>query len=308
MQPDRSADDHTPTSVVVACVLYENTLADVWRCLRAVNRSAELALSSSRFPLNVVRIALGDCSARPIVAEGDLNQLRQNLPDRMQVDYLWFGRNLGHSAGINALVADAPEDAALLLNPDTYVAPGLLSAMLDALKDPTVVATDARQIPCEHPKWYDPGVGDQSWASGACLLVRTPQFTEVSGFDAETFPSYANDVDLSWRLRLRGGRVVHEPRAVVFHDKRLTPSAEVRPTATEVYQGTLARLLLATKYNRSDVIEELTDLIEQHGGPEHARAMTEYRRRQAARRLPSGVTDAAGVADFGEHEYGPRRF
>lgn len=307
-QQARAADDHTPTSVRVACVLYNNRLDEVWRCLRALFHTSDRALADPALDLSVIRIELGDGSSRRLITERDLVELRNAAPERVTVDYTWFRRNLHHSAGCNALAADAKEDAILFLNPDTYVAPTLLETMLRAMDDVRVAAVDARQIPCEHPKWFDPVYGDQSWASGACLLVRSGRFAEVGGFDAETFPSYVNDVDLSWRLRLNDGRVVHEPRAVVFHDKRLTPSAEVLPTASEVYAGTLARLLLATKFDRADVAEQTVAEIEQHGEPEHRRALAEFRRRQSAKALPGVLTGSAAVAEFTAGEYGRRRF
>lgn len=307
VQP-RSVDDATPTSVCVAIVLYENGLPEIWRGLRALFRTVELALADPTLDLRVVRIRVGDCSSTPLLADHDLSQLRGGRDERIAVEYEWFGRNLGHSRACNALAEGAAEDALLMLNPDTYVAPRLLAALLRRLAEPAVAAADARQIPCEHPKWFDPIVGDQSWASGACLLVRTAPFHAADGFDGDSFPSYVNDVDLSWRLRLAGGRVVHEPNAVVFHDKRLTAAAGVEPTAIEVYQGTLARLLLATKYGRADVVAETIAAVHAHGGSEHARAVRDFRVRDRAGLLPAALPAAAGVAEFTDGEYGRRRF
>lgn len=305
---NRSIDDHTPTSVRVVIVLYGNTLDQVWRCVRALHRSVEHALDDTDSPLAVVRIDIGDCSNQALISPADLDDMRRMLDDRVNVEYCWFGRNFGHSAGSNALARNAKEDALLFLNPDTYVAPNLVSTLVRAMRKGDVAAADARQIPCEHPKWFDPVIGDQSWASGACLLVRTSFFREVGGFDAETFPSYVNDVDLSWRLRLHGGRVVHEPKAVVFHDKRLDTSAGVRPTPTEIHDGLLGRLLLATKYDRDDIVSETIDLVERHGTTEQQRAVREFERRRNAKELPRRITNASSIAQFIEGEYGPRRF
>lgn len=304
----RSVDDATPTSVCVAIVLHENDLPEIWRCLRSLYRTVELALADHALDLRVVRIRVGDCSSTPLLSHHDLGQLRGGLDERVALEYEWFGRNLGHSGACNTLAEGAAEDALLLLNPDTYVAPRLLGTLLRRLGEPSVAAADARQIPCEHPKWFDPIVGDQSWASGACLMVRTAAFRATDGFDGESFPSYVNDVDLSWRLRLAGGRVVHEPNAVVFHDKRLTATAGVEPTAIEVYQGTLARLLLATKYGRDDIVADTIATVDGHGRSEHRRAVREFRRRDRDGLLPPVLAAGAGVAEFTAGEYGRRRF
>ncbi|MEU4740012.1 hypothetical protein AB0G02_06025 [Actinosynnema sp. NPDC023658] len=294
-----------PSTLRVAIVLYGNPLGEIWRCVRAVNRAAELAID--RAGLRSVAIAVGDCSDAPLVSDAEGEHLRSSVAGGVSLTYRWFGANLGHSAGSNALAEGATEDAVLFLNPDSYVAPTLLVHLLGSLRDPRVAAADARQVPCEHPKHFDPRTGEQSWASGACLLVRTPAFHAVGGFDAEWFPSYVNDVDLSWRLRARGDRVVHQPRAVLFHDKRLDAEAHVRTTAIEPYEGILGRLMLATKYGRPDIVTETVDVLRVHGSDEQRRALDEFERRRAADRLPVPVR-ADGVAEFIDGEYGRRRF
>ncbi|MEV8436367.1 glycosyltransferase [Actinosynnema sp. NPDC051121] len=294
-----------PGTVRVAIVLYRNPLGEIWRCVRAVNRAAELAIA--RTGLRSVSIAVGDCSDEPLVSDAEAEDLRASVAEGVTLDYRWFGANLGHSAGSNALAEGATEDAVLFLNPDSYVAPTLLVHLLESLRDPAVAAADARQVPCEHPKHFDPRTGDQSWASGACLLARTAVFHAVGGFDAEWFPSYVNDVDLSWRIRLRGDRVVHQPRAVLFHDKRLDADAQVRTTAIEPYEGILGRLMLATRFGRPDIVTETVEVMRVHGSAEQRRALEEYERRRAADRLPVPVR-ADGVAEFIDGEYGRRRY
>lgn len=289
-------------------MLYHNSLDELWRCVRAVRHSVDHALADAQSALGVIRISMGDCSDWPTLSDDDVNAFRADLNPRVSVSYQWFAKNLGHSAGANALARNATDDALLFLNPDTYMAPTSLTALLRSLRDPCVSAVDARQIPCEHPKAYDPTAGDQSWASGACLLVRSSRFHEISGFDAETFPSYVNDVDLSWRLRLHNGRVVHQPRAAVFHDKRLDKNACVQPTKTELHQALLGRLLLATKYGRPDIVAQTLELVEAHGGPKHLLAAQDFEQRRNRGVLPNAVPGGDGVAQFVDGEYASKLY
>ncbi len=51
---------------------------------------------------------------------------------------------------------------------------------------------------------------------GAAMLVRKKAFGLIGGFDSKFF-AYVEDVDLSWRLRLRGFKLAYEPAAKVAH-------------------------------------------------------------------------------------------
>ncbi|MCZ7527352.1 MAG: hypothetical protein M5U14_13820 [Acidimicrobiia bacterium] len=115
-------------------------------------------------------------------------------------------------------------------------------------------------------------------------------------------------MDLSWRARLAGYRVVHVPRAVVFHDKRIDLDHYVVPATTEIRSSTLARLLLATRYGRPDVVEETIAFVRAAGGDDHRRALAEYRAQAAAGRLPAPLEDAASVAEFVGPHYATHRF
>lgn len=53
--------------------------------------------------------------------------------------------------------------------------------------------------------WWAPRAGED-WAGGAFLLLRTPEFLSVGGFD-ERFFLYYEDTELSWRMRRLGHRV-----------------------------------------------------------------------------------------------------
>ena len=54
------------------------------------------------------------------------------------------------------------------------------------------------------------------YAKGACFMVRKSVFKEINGFDDEFFLVY-EDVDLCWRARLAGYKVILVPLARSFH-------------------------------------------------------------------------------------------
>ncbi|MCF0218503.1 MAG: glycosyltransferase family 2 protein [Muribaculaceae bacterium] len=65
---------------------------------------------------------------------------------------------------------------------------------------------------------YDGVPLDIHWASGAALMVRRSDYLAVGGLDAAFF-AHMEEIDLCWRLRLSGKRVVAitDPGAVVYH-------------------------------------------------------------------------------------------
>ena len=57
---------------------------------------------------------------------------------------------------------------------------------------------------------------DLLWATGACLFVQTAVYKEVGGLDAGFF-AHQEEIDMCWRLRSRGYRLVCTPSSVVYH-------------------------------------------------------------------------------------------
>ncbi len=275
-------------------------------------RQASTLLTRTR-PEVRVELALGDCSPGPALGAEELERLRWSFTGTgtTAVYYEHFGENLGHGAGQQRLLAGrAGAAAVVLLNPDAVASPRLLLELLEGLGSPDdrVGVVEARHLPLEHQKAYDPRTGETSWASGACSLVSAEVLDATGGFDTESFFLYCDDVDLSWRARLAGFRVVHRPSAVVFHDKRLSPSAAQVPGETERYHSALASLLLYAKFSRPDLLQKGLDAYDESPDPVHARAAAELRRRLALGLLPEPIDAEGKVADFSTYAYAPLRF
>jgi GT2 family glycosyltransferase len=293
--------------VQVQVVLYKNEPEDIWRLLWGL--SAAMARASDEIKI-AVNLALGDCSPTPVITSAEAEALRVKALDEgfLDVTYEFFNENLGSSGGHNRLALRSDNTLLLVLNPDTYPAPDMLLHLISALNDPKVAIAEARQIPIEHPKDYDQATGDTSWASTCCVLVRRTTFDTLGGFDHTHFPLYCDDVDFSWRARLLGQRVLYVPRAVVFHNKSISLSGHVVPGTTELYHSTLARLMLATRYDRRDILKETITWVENHGEQIQKDALDDYRNREKEGRIPQVIEKAETVAQFKGGEYARHRF
>lgn len=311
-----------PSTLHIQTVRFDGDGAALVRMVQSV--AAAVTELRRRQPHWAVRLAVGDAGTAedPDARLDDtvVDQLRTVAGDaRIELDVDPFGANLGHGAGQNRLAArraaTADGDVLVVANPDTYLTPTCLTTLLEVLGDDTVGMAEARQIPLEHPKPFDLATGDTPWASGCLAALPAAVFDRLGGFDPAFF-LHGDDVDLSWRVRLSGRRVVHVPQAAVFHDKRPGPSGFPDPTAEEELQGMLARLLLAHRAERPDVLDFWTAWCAEHGSDRHNQGLGEFGRRRQAGELPATYRAALGVsaeavaavATFVGGEYAQHRF
>jgi GT2 family glycosyltransferase len=151
------------------------------------------------------------------------------------------GRNLGFAAGCNAGAAEARGDLLVILNPDAAPLPGWGEAIrrpwledrgwaawqaLVADAGGTQINSAGNPVHFTGIVWAGghgrpiaaaPAAGEVTALSGACLAIPLETWRATGGFP-ERFFLYHEDVDLSLRLRLRGGALGIEPAAVVDHD------------------------------------------------------------------------------------------
>lgn len=172
----------------------------------------------------------GGSDAEIVAAEG-----------RERVRLLEPRENLGFAGGCNFGAAEATSDVIVFLNPDTVVGPGALRQLARTLENPAIGIAMARLCLLDRPELLNSGgsvvhVSGLTWAgrfgepaesirsledvaaaSGAALGIRRETFHALGGFTDELF-MYQEDVELSWRARLAGLRVVVDPGADVFHE------------------------------------------------------------------------------------------
>jgi GT2 family glycosyltransferase len=179
------------------------------------------------------------------------------------------GANLGFAAANNRAAARARGRWLVLLNPDAYPEPQFIQTLLAAAADhPHVRCFTARQRMAEDPARLD-GLGDAMTVigfpfrgdygnpdpgaigpaevfspCGAAMMIDRTLFLEMGGFDEALF-CYCEDVDLGYRLRLRGEPVLLAPHAVVLHEGSVSTGG--RRSDFSLYHGARNRLWLYLK-------------------------------------------------------------
>lgn len=181
---------------------------------------------------------------------------------------LKLGENLGFAAANNRAAEIAKGEWLVFLNPDAYARSDWLSAFSSASKQyPEIDAFGATQLDAENPDTLD-GAGDVYHALGltyraksghpanetppdhdcfsacaAAMMIRKSRFDELNGFD-ERFFCYGEDVDLGFRLRLAGRKIMQLQNAVVLHEGS---GVTGRFSEFTVYHGNRNRIWLTHK-------------------------------------------------------------
>lgn len=134
----------------------------------------------------------------------------------------------------------------LILNPDTFMWKSCLERMLFWQQEKQATIVEACQFPSEHPKAYDTKTLEVNWCSFACVLISTQTFEALHGFD-EVFFMYCEDVDMSWRNWIHGGKCIYAPDAVICH---MTNLFHYHPYSfsLESYYALRNHLVLAWKF------------------------------------------------------------
>lgn len=174
------------------------------------------------------------------------------------VGIIRLDNNYGFAEGYNQALQHVRHEYTVLLNSDVEVTPGWLDAPIAAMDADANIAAVQPKIRAQRNKDYFEYAGaaggfidrygypycrgrvlhivekdlgqydtpaDLLWATGACLFVRTAVYKEAGGLDAGFF-AHQEEIDLCWRLRSRGYRLVCTPTSVVYHVGGATLSVE----------------------------------------------------------------------------------
>jgi len=178
--------------------------------------------------------------------DNSLEVLAKEFPG---VQTIVLDKNYGFAEGYNRAIAQVESEYVVLLNSDVEVTDDWLEpvlAYLDAHSDVAAVQPKVRswlrRTHFEHAGaaggylsklyfpycrgrvlWHveeDKGQYDTEaevdWTSGACMCVRTKVYKECGGLDAAFF-AHMEEIDLCWRMRNAGWRLVCLPQSVVYH-------------------------------------------------------------------------------------------
>jgi GT2 family glycosyltransferase len=166
-----------------------------------------------------------------------------------QVRIIVNAENGGFAKGYNDALQRVDAEYYVLLNSDVEVTPGWITSVISLMDTDPAIAACQPKIKAFHNKnlfeyagaaggfidkygypfcrgrifksaeedkgQYD-DVREIFWATGACMFVRAACFHKVNGFDADFF-AHMEEIDLCWRLKNLGYKIMYCPDSVVYH-------------------------------------------------------------------------------------------
>ena len=178
--------------------------------------------------------------------DNSVNFVKNNYPS---IEIIQNESNGGFAKGYNDALKHVDAEYYILLNSDVEVTPGWIDSVIQLMHDdPTIAACQPKIKAYYNKKMFeyagaaggfidkygypfcrgrildrtelDEGqyndVREIFWATGACLFIRAKCYHEVKGFD-EDFFAHMEEIDLCWRLKNRGYKIMYCPTSTVFH-------------------------------------------------------------------------------------------
>jgi hypothetical protein len=157
--------------------------------------------------------------------------------------------NCGFAGGYNHALSNLHEEFFILINSDIEVTDNWISPIIELLKkDEFISACQPKILDYNNKEKFEyagasggfidflgypfcrgrifnhiendfnqyEDIKEVFWASGACLFIRSKHFNEVNGFDNDFF-AHQEEIDLCWRLKNLGYKVMVNPESIVYH-------------------------------------------------------------------------------------------
>jgi GT2 family glycosyltransferase len=152
-------------------------------------------------------------------------------------------RNLGYAGGMNVGIAQSKGDVVVLLNNDVIVRQDWLAELVGAMVTDErigvagckIFLADGKTLQhagglisyplalADHYGYGQPDTGayevlaNVDYVTSAAMAIRRAVLAEVGYLDDGFFPIYYDDVDICYRARAAGWRVVYVPTSVLIH-------------------------------------------------------------------------------------------
>jgi GT2 family glycosyltransferase len=178
--------------------------------------------------------------------DDSVSYLTQHFPE---IKIISLNNNYGFAEGYNQALKQVNATYYILLNSDVEVTPAWINPCVKLMEnDPHLAVVQPKILSYYRPHSFeyagagggfidkfgypfcrgrilnhieqDKGQYDHPssifWASGACMFIKAGMFHESGGFD-DSFWAHMEEIDLCWRLKNRGYKIMYQPESIVYH-------------------------------------------------------------------------------------------
>lgn len=188
-----------------------------------------------------------------VVNDNPDNDLTKKLAFYPNVLLIQNTGNLGFAKSINIGVQKCHGKYLLLLNDDVllysdnfneevklFEQDNILFTISFAQKDINNNIVGKNKICWQHGLFFHKAdivlvFGETGWADGGSCLIDKNKFLELKGFDEDYSPFYWEDMDLSYRAKLKGWKVFFDPKVLVEHHHETTIGKTYKKRQIEIF-------------------------------------------------------------------------
>ena len=187
--------------------------------------------------------------------------------------------NLGFSEGCNVGIKNSSNPFVVLLNPDTNVTDRWLDKMISVCKKENVAAVgpvsnyaagyqnilayldknelntiEQHKLPKEIETRFSNKTVETKLLIGFCMVMKRNLLSELGGLDKGLFLGN-DDLDLSWRFRLKGYKLLVAVDTFVYHEGQVSFNTEKKSTTNVLVQESTDKLYekLVSHYGKGNV-------------------------------------------------------
>jgi GT2 family glycosyltransferase len=215
--------------------------------------------------------------------DGSVALVEKLFGDDSRLEILKLGKNMGFALGNNIGIERCKGDYIMFLNNDTIVEQHYLAELVKVMEEQSdVAAVQSKLLKMDNPKLldsagdfvdyfgltYNRGKGENAdqydqmdeifSARGAAMMVKSSVLKTVGVFDPSFFMIY-EDIDLCWRIRLKGYKILFSPKSIVYHFSEATTSKLNR--SLPVFHGTKNWIMLMLKNRQQKGLIKFSPLI-----------------------------------------------
>ncbi|MDB5120885.1 MAG: putative glycosyltransferase [Sphingobacteriales bacterium] len=178
--------------------------------------------------------------------DDSIEYLKSNYPE---IKIISNDKNYGFAEGYNKVLSTVEADYYVLLNSDVEVTKDWIQPVIELMETDDSIAAAQPKLLSYHDKTKfeyagaaggfldkygypfcrgrifetvetEKGQYNQAseifWASGAALFIKAKYWKEVNGLDADFF-AHMEEIDLCWRLKNNGYKIMYCPDSIVYH-------------------------------------------------------------------------------------------